>query len=626
MRAKYLAVAAAAALLGAGAGTAWMSMHGSPKGAGSGSSLAQAATDPNSDTSLVAPAGPEVARALPARQWKPGDSFVYAVDTVHRTSVEGQSPSGQKAEVRLTGSLALTVVGRDVNGVQLRGELRSPRHGQTPTPERDSSASLVEPFYLTARPTGEMTTFYFAKGVPGEIRMLLKALTTSLQLAVPALSPEAWRATEQDASGEYEATYRASGGVVHKAKLKYLRARGLAGLIALPEDAVYSVKSAIDFEIDKTGWPRTAVEDETLDVTMHALRIIATSRTTAKLVSTASNTAIAGRMNDADFESDMLSDAAASALAKKQADKGLVDGKTFKDLEVDLSSSDVHLRNRTQARMAALFRVDPTAARAAEDAILRGSIDENAKKRLLSALGGAGTPEAQQALASILATTDAPKFMRTDAAVALGLSKEPTIEVEQALGKAMDSPDKVVADTATLATGSMIRTMNTEQSVDPKDAVETLIELLQKAVDDNQRALCLQALGNTGDLRALAAIQPYLTHADTVLREIATSSLRFMPGSETDALVIAAMADKDATVRTAAVGTVPFRPVAPVFSTLEELLHKEHEVSVRLAIVNALNMKRKEDPSVDVALTWAAEKDPSSAVKLLAQQVLGMQP
>lgn len=49
-------------------------------------------------------------------------------------------------------------------------------------------------------------------------------------------------------------------------------------------------------------------------------------------------------------------------------------------------------------------------------------------------------------------------------------------------------------------------------------------------------------------------------------------------------------------------------------------------VTVRLAIVNAMNMKRHDDPSIDEAHAWAAENDPSSQVKDLAQQVLEKHP
>jgi HEAT repeat protein len=619
MRAKYLVSAVATLAVAGAVCTAWMSTHPSANGVDSSSSQAYAAS-PSVSSGRGTSAS---AHSLPVRQWTAGATFLYSVDTARGASVGGSSQAGQKVLARLAGSLALTVIGQDASGAQIRAELRSPRREQTPRAENDSTASLVKPFYFKALRTGEMTAFYFAKDVPGEDRILLKGLTTSLQIVAPVDAGEAWQSTEQDVSGEYEAAYRIKGGVVHKAKEKYLRARGQAGLIALPGDSVYTVTSAIDFEIDTTGWPRAVTEDETLDVKMQEIRVVATSKTTARLVSVESHPELAGAVNLADFDPDVLSAAAASALAKKQADKGLVDGKTFKQLGVELASSDVHVRNRTQARMAALFRVDPGAPREAEEAILHGDADTNAKKRLLGALGSAGTPEAQRALGSILDDTEAPRTMRRDAAVALGLSKQPSEEVELTLEKAMHAPDKDVAETATLALGNTIHTMNTEQSGETADAVEALIDLLQKAMTDGEKTLYLQALGNTGDLRALAAIEPYLTHAEASLRAVATSSLRFMSGSEVDALIIAAMADKDPAVRAAAVGTISSRPVAGLVAALDKLLRGESEVTIRMAIVNAMNIKRKEAPAIDESLAWAAEEDPSSSVRALAKQVLG---
>ncbi|MEP7122705.1 MAG: HEAT repeat domain-containing protein [Byssovorax sp.] len=619
MRARYLVSALATLAVAGAALTAWVSTHPTTNSG----SLAHAATSAASSESVSGRSQPTGARSIPVRQWKTGDTFLYAVEATRSASVGGESQAAQSVVVHLAGSLALTLTGQDAAGVQVRADMRSPRYDVTPRPEQDGSASLVQPFYFTARSSGEMTAFHFAKSVPAEVRILLKGLTTALQLVTPPLPGAAWRVTEQDGSGEYQAAYRVADGAVHKTKEKYLRTRGTKGLSPIPESSTYAVTSSLDFGIDSTGWPATVVEDETLDVAARSVRVVAKSKTKARLVSVEAHPEIKSALNDADFESDALTSAAARALGKRQADRSLVDGKTFPELQVPLISSDVHERNRTQSRMAALFRLDPAAPREAEEAVLHGSIDENAKKRLLGALGSAGTPEAQQALASILETKDAPRSLRADAAVALGVSKQVTPEGEQAIVKAMDSSDKEIADTATLAAGNQARTMITEQSGDPRDVVETLIARLVAASSDEERTLCLRALGNTGDLRALPAIQPYLTHSDVALRALATSSLRFMDGSEIDALLIAAMADKDATVRVAAVGTVPARPVTPLLAALDALLHSDAEVTVRLAIVNALNLKRSEDPAVDASLTWAAEKDPSDAVKLLANQALG---
>ncbi len=618
MRAKYV-VSAVATLAVAGAlCTAWISTHPSMNGAGSGSSQAYAASPAATDAR-----GPSASTgALPVRQWRSGDSFLYTVSTVRSASVGGGSQTSQKVLARLEGSLALTVTGQDPSGVEVRAELRSPRYDVTPAAEEGARASLVKPFYFTALKSGEMTAFYFAKDAPSEVRILLKGLTTALQLVAPPGSGSAWRSTEQDVSGEYEAAYRLTGAGVHKAKEKYLRSRGQTGLIPLPTDSVYAVKSAIDFEVDMTGWPRTVVEDESLDVTINGVHIAATSKTTAKLVSIESHPELAIAKNPSDFDSDALGHGAATALAKRQADQGLVGGKTFTGLRAELVSPDVHVRNRTQARMSALFRLDPAAPREAEEAILHGNIDENAKKRLLGGLGSAGTPEAQHALASILDGADAPRSMRVSAAVALGFSNPPTEEGEQAINKAMASSDKEIADTAALASGSQAHAMSLAQSGDPKDAVETLIARLVAAANDGERALYLRALGNSGDLRALPAILPYLTHVDATLRGVAAWALRFMIGDEVDALVIAAMADKEAAVRVAAIETVAFRPVAGVLAKLDELLRAEPEVSVRMAILNAMHAKRSEAPTIADSLAWAEENDPAAEVRVLAKQLL----
>ena len=151
----------------------------------------------------------------------------------------------------------------------------SASRGGVVEPEQDSGASLARPFYLTILPTGEMTWFAFAKDVPPEVRILLAGLTSSLQLVAPSLPLEGWRMTEQDVSGEYEAACRVSAGVVHKTK-----------------------------------------------VTMHEARVLGSTRTTAKLASLESRPELAGGMRGAEYESDALSDAAAGALAKKQANRG----------------------------------------------------------------------------------------------------------------------------------------------------------------------------------------------------------------------------------------------------------------------------------------------------------------
>jgi hypothetical protein len=117
-------------------------------------------------------------------------------------------------------------------------------------------------------------------------------------------------------------------------------------------------------------------------------------------------------------------------------------------------------------------------------------------------------------------------------------------------------------------------------------------------------------------------MEPYLTSPDTTLRATATAALKFMVGSAADAAVTRAFGDREIEVRRAAVHTVPFRAVTPVLPALGNLLRAEPEEAIRLAIVNALNMRMREEPAARELITWAAESDPAEKVRKLAQQVL----
>src|SRR6185437_5651489 len=125
----------------------------------------------------------------------------------------------------------------------------------------------------------------------------------------------------------------------------------------------------------------------------------------------------------------------------------LVGGKDFRELSRAASSKDTSDRNHAQAQLTALFRIEPQTAREAEDAILHGDLDANAKKRISAALGAAGTPQAQHALADVIGSSAAPAARKIDAAIALAQTASPTLETAAALDDAMGSPDPGVSST-----------------------------------------------------------------------------------------------------------------------------------------------------------------------------------
>jgi HEAT repeat protein len=197
-----------------------------------------------------------------------------------------------------------------------------------------------------------------------------------------------------------------------------------------------------------------------------------------------------------------------------------------------------------------------------------------------------------------------------------------------ALKEAMGSRDKVVSSTGALAAGAVVRTLHEAQG-DSQDIVQMLSEKLAQATTDGERALYLKALGNTGDDRALPAIQPFFTHDSVDLRALAVYSLRFLRGTAAEQFLLEAIEVNVPQIRDAAVHALADRSLAPVFSAALEALSKtEPEESVRITLLNTLQMRLEQPGDEELAraiLTWSASHDPSPRVQTFAKEILGEQ-
>jgi hypothetical protein len=573
-----------------------------------------------------APAARHGARVgLPRRQWSAGATYVYEIASTRALAMRRGAGPGQSRALALSGRLSISVVGPapDGAGSQLRLALNEIAPAGAGAALAGDAARLARAFYAVAEPSGQLASFAFPRGITGAERATLKGLASALQVVVPDPAAAAWRATEQDTSGEYEAAYDAYGAAVHKAKERYVRARGPRGLAPIRDPSAYAVASSIDFELDGSGWPRTASEDETLTVTAGSMRVEARTRTTARLAAV-EQTADLARIVAAEAPAltpEPEADEAGFASARRRADEGLVDGASYRTLLGDFASADVKLRNHTIARMAALFRIQPDTAPQAAGAILRGELAAETTQRLIGALGGAGTAEAQRALASVLGADQASPETRSDAAAALGMTKQPTDASKQALIQAAGSSDPALASTAAMGLGNLIKRMDEQGSGDPSDAITALIQRLAGAADDAERTQCLDALGNSGDPRALSAIEPYLASDAVPVRAAAVEALRFMAG--TDDRIAVALQDLAAQVRRAAAGALAYRAITPMLALVTATLEHDADVDTRLQLVTALKLRKREEPLLAELLAWAAAHDPAEEVRSAAQSAVG---
>ncbi|MEZ4307862.1 MAG: hypothetical protein R3F14_07425 [Polyangiaceae bacterium] len=362
------------------------------------------------------------------RRWSLGESFVYEVDSSRAVSM-GDFQS------HFHGELAVTVVGVEDDGAyQLRGDVREARYEQLPA--EDLARDLEMPFFFTALPTGKIESFQFQRGIASGAASVQREMALSLQVVEPAESARAvpaWSTVEHDATGDYRASYSREGGAVHKVKVSYLPGPDAEGEAPIAGMDRFSLDSTAEYTLDASQWPSSVSEHESVETGAGAMEVTSSKTATLRLVRVEQRKALVGSMSTADLVGDALIDAQAYALAKVQADRGLVGGRTFAQIADLLSAEDSQVHNEAIAVLAALIRLDPGAAAAARAEMVSEGRDLPAKKRMAAALGAAGTAEAQRQLVSLLDPSLWPLRWLRRSACGPGADEGPTGETATAL-------------------------------------------------------------------------------------------------------------------------------------------------------------------------------------------------
>ncbi len=300
----------------------------------------------------------------------------------------------------------------------------------------------------------------------------------------------------------------------------------------------------------------------------------------------------------------------------------LVGNATFGSLVATLDGpADARERNRTTAKLGALFATKPEAISAARAALLSKATKEKTGAVIASALGTAGTPEAQRALADALDGKDVAAGTRSSAAISLGLVAHPTAEAKTALTNASSSTDATVAETSALALGNLARN-GAADGTDTSDVVTALIAKLEAAQTTSEKVLALDALGNTGDPRALAPITARIADGVVFVRAAAVGALRFQKGDVVVASLLLASGDPETIVRRAALSAVAQQDVVAHLPTLKHVLGNDPEATLRVAAVRILARAVNAVPEVETILASVAKDDADASVRDAATQAL----
>lgn len=605
-------VASLAVALVLAASAVGLSLHGAhPSAPGSASASASAAAGASVGTTAFA--GPSAAAS--ARDFHAGASFTYEVVSTRNV---GDAKGAVLQSTTIGGRLTMTVVGQKGGSAAIRAELQGATREDKPAISEKAS-DLEGPFFFVMSEGGVIESFGFPRAMRGDARRQLRALVSSLQ--VSAVSGER---VEGDMSGEFVATYAraASGAGVTKTKVRYDRVRTPAGLVTPGEiGGNYTVQATTQFSLDVSGWPATAEETEALKAEFKAGSMAAAAKTTAKLVKKGEDKSLVGSYEAAaaSFDPDVDALGESAALAKRNADMGLVAGASLETLVADhAGAKESKVQNRAVARMGALFRTSPEAVTEARAKLLKKETPEATSRALASALGSAGTPEAQHALGDALRSDTTTLATKTTAAMSLGLVKEPAEGTKQALAEAAGSKDPSLSSTATLALGNLAKSAGESAA----DVVDDLVAKLAAATDANDRAHFLDALGNTGSPRAKAAILAHVHDAESLVRGAALSALRFQTGDDVVEALGGGLLAPEMAVRRASLSAIGQQTIDPYVPIFADYVKRETESELRIFAVRVLARSVNANTAVEGVLSVVATQDADPKVREAAESAL----
>jgi hypothetical protein len=520
-----------------------------------------------------------------------GVEHAYDVSLVQTVTPKG----GEAVRVAVTGTWAVTYAGSDATGAVFRAELRNAK----PTVRRGTvdiampASDFVRPYYFTTSDEGRLLALQFSPGMQELARGALTSLATLGQRSAIA----------SDTLGDYEATYAEDASGIHRTRVRYARVTG-GDAIKVTID-----ETGTDFALRADGWPNAIRGREVTTVGNGDMTVVGQQE--FELRHTATATIDPGWPEG--LEVSAVDAATASARAQELEDRDLAGDANFADLMAELAKiTDTHARGYQFLRLAALMRLDPKVIDEAVRAVAANAPDSDV---VVGALGEAGTPQAQRALVGLLDTGRIDDEHRVQAAVALGLTGSPTSATLDSLAQLSQAHDEV-GDTALLAYGNATLRASDEDPSDAARRVDDLLARLARATDDEERAVLLRALGNTGDPRILPALSTYVAVPSVLVRTAAVEALRLVPGDE--AMIISALADGVLDVRAAAVFAAANHDMNALRPALARALQRDREDSIRRAIIELA----ADSPLLRPLLVDASAHDPDPELRALAKRLL----
>jgi hypothetical protein len=590
------------------------------------------ATTSSPDVSPEASAPPDVSPGGTSG-WELGTRRMYRFDYTAsgEYALAGDADNTGRLGMSVGGTISATVV--DVAGDRRKVELtvtpsaldlQAMRLSITPDALRQE---LARPFIVTYDREGAAVGVSFPTAVARQASTLLRELVSLLQVTVRRHS--AWLAVEAEPGGDCEVSLeRLADGRIAKKKLRFVRVERNGALVAAEQAVAVPAfeRSTARYRVDRGG---RVLDAEAEHVTVAKIDFVAGSvrshvRAVFAHLSTdrpalARSGAGAGPARGSlparpltDIPSDRQTAPAPGAEAPRPVAELLT---TLRRAD---EGGDPGALHAAQQELTAAVARDP----AALAALMAG---KELTQPALSAVGAAGTPEAQAALLKLAADTKRPLAERQQALDAFHEVRDAS---DDSISKLMQiaEDDPALRENALLAAGGLA---NRKRDSDPTSSTtwtETLVEAYGAARTTAERIQALDAIGNSGNAAGFDTLVAALSDADQTVRIAAVTNLRLMPAPRADQVLAGLLGGgTDPGLREAALFAIGFRQFGPLAPALESLLQSDPSAEIRMLALNTVvNFLRRDGAqAAEPLIRWSAEHDPDESVRRQAKTALG---
>jgi hypothetical protein len=577
-----------------------------------------------------------------------GQMDIYRLEYASASTLD--AGPGFAIDMAVCGDVVRTAIRVDEDGAEILWTLREAavriavNGSERPDDAGEIAADLGREVVVRIDRAGRVVALWPEPRAPGPSVALVRTLLAATQFVLPldAASPDAWEREEEDALGRYVASYRAepapAGGTppppdyrtFRKEKLRDLppRRTGSRGAAMIVPGVRRDGHLLARFDLG-SGRLVSLHGEEGHEMGLADL-FRARTRATVKLeyVRTdslgATELEAARRAGAARMQEETalrLWTVVETEEARRARYRGELSGATAEALLAELATVDAAGPDADTTalylKLQALAALEPDFTRTLRQRLIAGDPESHAIGLVISALAGAGHPEAQNALVDALAARARDAQAQLAVMDALAGVTAPTDVAEAALRKLSGTEDDDVASTARLSLGTMAGTLADSSPQRAARLVGWAVQELDAATSNAGRVLMLLALGNAGSARALEAIARHGASPSAQVRGAAAFALRWIDSPAADELLRKVLlADADGDVRAQAAAAFQFRDLtAETFEAHTTALRKDDSIEVRLAVIENLWEARDRFPAARDAVEEAAVKDESEEVR-----------